>query len=76
MAVSRSIWQNIQQYSWLVFALVCLIAALVFWAITDNKALVEIERPAKTEAQVQIQPEKVAATAHLGAFSDEVKPLD
>ena len=76
MAVSRSIWQNIQQYSWLVFALVCLIAALVFWAITDNKALVEIEQPAKTEAQVQIQPEKVAATAHLGAFSDEVKPLD
>ena len=76
MAVSRSIWQNIQQYSWLVFALVCLIAALVFWAITDNKALVEVEQPAKTEAQVQIQPEKVAATAHLGAFSDEVKPLD
>ena len=76
MAVSRSISQNIQQYSWLVFALVCLIAALVFWAITDNKALVEIERPAKTEAQVQIQPEKVAATAHLGALSEEVKPLD
>ena len=76
MAVSRSIWQNIQQYSWLVFALACLIAALVFWAITDNKALVEVEQPAKTEAQVQIQPEKVAATAHLGAFSDEVKPLD
>ena len=76
MAVSRSIWQNIQQYSWLVFALVCLIAALVFWAITDNKALVEVEQPAKTEAQVQIQPEKVAATAHLGALSEEVKPLD
>ena len=76
MAVSRSISQNIQQYSWLVFALVCLIASLVFWAITDNKALVEIEQPAKTEAQVQIQPEKVAVTAHLGALSEEVKPLD
>lgn len=76
MAVSRSIWQNIQQYSWLVFALACLIAALIFWGVTDSKALVEVEQPTKTEAQIQIQPEKVAATAHLGALSDEVKPLD
>lgn len=76
MAVSRSIWQNIQQYSWLVFAVACLIAALVFWGITDSKALVEEEQPSQTETQVQIQPEKVAATAHLGALSDEVKPLD
>lgn len=76
MAVSRSIWQNIQQYSWLVFALACLIAALIFWGVTDTKALVKEQQPAETEAQVQIQPEKVAATAHLGALSDEVKPLD
>ncbi|WP_038346204.1 hypothetical protein [Acinetobacter sp. A47] len=76
MAVSRSIWQNIQQYSWLVFALVCLIAALIFWGVTDTKALVKEQQPTETEAQVQIQPEKVAATAHLGALSDEVKPLD
>ncbi|WP_343581393.1 hypothetical protein [Acinetobacter sp.] len=76
MAVSRSIWQNIQQYSWLVFALACLIAALIFWGVTDTKALVKEQQPAETETQVQIQPEKVAATAHLGALSDEVKPLD
>jgi hypothetical protein len=76
MAVSRSIWQNIQQYSWLVFALACLIAALVFWGVTDSNALVKEEQPPETEAQVQIQPEKVAATTHLGALSDEVKPLD
>ncbi len=76
MAVSRSIWQNIQQYSWLVFALACLIAALIFWGVTDTKALVKEQQPTETEAQVQIQPEKVAATAHLGALSDEVKPLD
>lgn len=74
MLISRSIWQNIQQYSWLTLAIVCLIAALVFWGITDGDALVEVDQPAKTE--VQIQPEKVTATAHLGAFSNEVKPLD
>ncbi|EPG41479.1 hypothetical protein [Acinetobacter colistiniresistens] len=76
MAVSRSIWQNIQQYSWLVFALACLIAALVFWGVTDSNALVKEAQPVETDAQVQIQPEKVAATTHLGALSDEVKPLD
>ncbi|ENW94006.1 hypothetical protein [Acinetobacter dispersus] len=76
MAVSRSIWQHIQQYSWLVFAVACLIAALIFWGVTDSKALVEEQQPSQTETQVQIQPEKVAATAHLGALSDEVKPLD
>ncbi|NAR75552.1 hypothetical protein [Acinetobacter haemolyticus] len=76
MAVSRSIWQNIQQYSWLVLALACLIAALVFWAVTDRDALVEVEQPSKTETSVQIQPEKVAATTHLGALSDSVRPLD
>ena len=74
MLISRSIRQNIQQYSWLTLAIVCLIAALVFWGITDGDALVEVDQPAKTE--VQIQPEKVTATAHLGAFSNEVKPLD
>ncbi|ENU21824.1 hypothetical protein F993_03753 [Acinetobacter proteolyticus] len=78
MAVSRSIWQNIQQYSWLIFAVACLIAALIFWGVTDSKALIKEEQPTEkeTQAQIQIQPEKVAATAHLGALSDEVKPLD
>jgi septal ring-binding cell division protein DamX len=28
------------------------------------------------KSQVQIQPEKVAATAHLGALMDEVRPLE
>ncbi|WP_171407383.1 hypothetical protein [Acinetobacter sp. 2JN-4] len=76
MAVSRSIWQNIQQYSWLVFALACLIAALIFWGVTDSDALVEVEQPSKIEVPVQIQPEKVAATTHLGALADAVRPLD
>lgn len=77
MTVSRSIWQNIQQYSWLVLALACLIAALIFWGITgDKQEVVAVEHQAKDEVQVQIQPEKVAATSHLGALSDEVRPLD
>lgn len=74
MPISRSIWQNIQQYSWLTLAIVCMVAALIFWAITDSDALIEVDQPPTTE--VQIQPEKVAATAHLGALSKEVKPLD
>ncbi len=76
MTASRSIWQNIQQYSWLVFAIACLVAALVFWAVTDSDALTEVEPQSKSEVQVQIQPEKVTAMTHLGALSDEVQPLD
>lgn len=76
MTASRSIWQNIQQYSWLVFAVACLAAALVFWAVTDSDALTEVEPQSKSEVQVQIQPEKVTAMTHLGALSDEVQPLD
>lgn len=67
---------QIQQYIWLVFAGLCLFGALVFWAITDTKDLVEIEKKPETEIELQIQPEKVASMHHLGALSDEVQPLD
>lgn len=76
MAVSRSIWQNIQQYSWLFFSIACLVAALIFWAVTDRDALVEVDHPSKNEAQVEIKAEKVTATTNLGALTNEVKPLD
>ncbi|ENV51390.1 hypothetical protein L292_3117 [Acinetobacter junii CIP 107470 = MTCC 11364] len=76
MAVSRSIWQNIQQYSWLFFSIACLVAALIFWAVTDRDALVEVDHPSKNEAQVEIKSEKVTATTNLGALTNEVKPLD
>lgn len=36
-------WQRIQSYIWLVCGVGCLLAALIFWAITDTDALVEIE---------------------------------
>ena len=74
--MSRSIWQNIQQYSWLFFSIACLVAALIFWAVTDRDALVEVDHPSKNEAQVEIKSEKVTATTNLGALTNEVKPLD
>lgn len=72
----RTANNQIQQYIWLVFAGLCLFGALVFWAITDTKDLVEVEKKAETEVELQIQPEKVASMHHLGALSEEVKPLD
>ena len=76
MAVSRSIWQNIQQYSWLVLALFCLFAGLVCWATIDQDELIPVKHPDEVDTQVPIEPEKVAVTTHLGTLSDEVKPLD
>ncbi|MEJ2899936.1 hypothetical protein [Acinetobacter sp. NS-4] len=76
MATLRTQWQRIQNYIWLVCGVVCLFAALVFWAITDSDALVEVEKSAETESELQIQPEKVAATNLLGALQDEVRPLE
>ena len=75
MAAVRFDWQNIKQYIWLISGLLSLIFAFVFWLVTDTKDLVTIENPIE-EAQTQIQPEKVAATAHLGSLMDEVRPLE
>ena len=75
MATIRTQWQRIRNYIWLVCGMVCLFAALVFWAITDSDALVEVEKSAETESELQIQPEKVAASNLLGALQDEVRPL-
>ena len=76
MATIRTQWQRIQNYIWLVCGMVCLFAALIFWAITDTDALVEVEKSAETESELQIQPEKVAATNLLGALQEEVRPLE
>lgn len=76
MTVSRTLWQNVQQYIWLVGGIVCLLLAFIFWVMTDSKKLVEVEKSADSDAPVQIQPEKVATTANLGALADEVRPLD
>lgn len=76
MTVSRTLWQNVQQYIWLVGGIVCLLLAFIFWVMTDSKKLVEVEKSADSDAPVQIQPEKVATTANLGTLADEVRPLD
>lgn len=76
MTAQQSQWQKIHHYLWLVGGVVCLFAALVFWAMTDTQELVEVEKQAETEVDLQIQPEKVATMSHLGALSEEVRPLD
>ena len=74
MAVSRSIWQNIQQYRWLILALGCTCTALICWLMINPDDLVEVKQPEKVETQ--IESEQVTATPHLGALVDKVKPLD
>ena len=76
MTAQQSQWQKIHHYLWLVGGVVCLFAALVFWAMTDTQELIEVEKQAETEVDLQIQPEKVATMSHLGALSEEVRPLD
>ncbi|MCO8043875.1 hypothetical protein NI467_00585 [Acinetobacter bohemicus] len=76
MAALGTPWQKIQHYFWLVCGICCLLAALIFWSMTDSEELVEIQKQPKSEEEVQIQPEKVASMTHLGALQDEVKPLD
>lgn len=76
MTTLRTHWQRIQHYVWLVFGLGCLFFALIFWAITESDALIELDKKAETEVELQIQPEKVATMAHLGALNQEVRPLD
>ncbi|WP_130803666.1 hypothetical protein [Acinetobacter ihumii] len=76
MTVSRSVWQNIQHYGWLVCGLICLLFALIFWAMASSDQVKQVEKQDIAETQTQIQPQKVTATANLGTLSDEVKPLD
>lgn len=74
MLAPHSTWQKIRSSVWLIGSVACLLGALIFWALTDTSKLVQVSEPIE-EVQVQIQPEKVAATADLGVLSDEVRPL-
>lgn len=42
----------IQQYVWLVFGGACLFGALVFWAVTDTKELIEVDKQPETEVEL------------------------
>ncbi|TCM69126.1 hypothetical protein EC844_10371 [Acinetobacter calcoaceticus] len=75
MTASRFNWQNIRLYSWLIGAMACLLGAVIFWAVTDVNELVVVSEPIE-ETQVQIQPEKVAATTNLGSLMNQVRPLE
>ena len=76
MTALRTHWQKIQQSIWLLGAVLCLLAALIFWAMTDREELIEIEKQPESEIELQIQPEKVAATTYLGGLQEEVRPLE
>lgn len=77
MVALRTFWERIQSSIWLTCGVLCLFFSLVFWAIsTKEEDIVEIVKAPETEVEIQIQPEKVAATTHLGALLDEVKPLE
>lgn len=76
MTALRTHWQKIQQSIWLLGAVLCLLAALIFWAVTDRDELVEIEKQPESEIDLQIPPEKVAATTYLGGLQEEVQPLE
>ena len=76
MTALRTHWQKIQQSIWLLGAVLCLLAGLIFWAVTDRDELVEIEKQPESEIDLQIPPEKVAATTYLGGLQEEVQPLE
>lgn len=75
MATKRIHWESVRQYIWLISGVLFLLGALVFWVLTDTTQLLEVEKPTE-DTQVQIQPEKVAASVNLGALQDEVRPLE
>lgn len=77
MATLRTYWERIQSSIWLTCGVLCLFFALVFWAVSDKQEdYVELVKEPETDVEIQIQPEKVAATTHLGALLEEVKPLE
>jgi hypothetical protein len=49
MTVSRTLWQNVQQYIWLVGGIVCLLLLLFFGSLLIEK-LVEVEKSADSDA--------------------------
>lgn len=76
MSTLRSQWQKNQSVIWLVCGVGCLFLAIIFWALTEKNEVQLVEKQPETENEIQIQPEKVAATTYLGGLIDEVKPLE
>lgn len=74
MSTLRSQWQKNQSTIWLVCGVVCVFLAFIFWILIEKESVKMVEK--ETENEIQIQPEKVAATTHLGGLTEEVKPLE
>ena len=76
MTALRTHWQKIQHSIWLLGAVLGVWVARIGWAVADREELVEIEKQPESEIELQIQPEKVAATTYLGGLQEEVRPLE
>ena len=68
--------QKNQSIIWLVCGVLCLFCAGIFWLITDEKTVHAPKQGEDAETEIPIEPEKVAASVHLGSLIDEVKPLE
>lgn len=65
----------VQTY-WLILAVISVMLALVCWFVTDKKMLYQTETPIEVQAIEEVTPEKVTANRALGAFLNEVRPLE
>lgn len=74
----KAIQQKMQQTQryWLIVSAVSLLGACIFWLVTDKEELHKAEKPIEDDSVEEIQPEKVTATKFLGAFNEEIRPLE
>lgn len=64
------------QIYWLILAVICVVSALICWFITDKKMLYQMETPIEVQVIEEVTAEKVATSRTLGAFQQEVPPLE
>lgn len=76
MAATHIRTPKMHQTLWMAGGLLCLGLAFAAWLLTDTQQLLEVETQPVTDVVTNIQPEKVAATTHLGALLNEVRPLE
>lgn len=74
MTAVQTRWQRMQNMLWLIGGLLFLFLSFLFWVFSEKGEQVQLHVP-QPDAEVQIQPEKVAATTYLGGMLQEVRPL-
>ena len=75
MSTLHSQWQKKQSIIWLVCGVICLFFAGIYLLLAESKITQASNKQVEPDVEVQIQPEKVAASINLGGLVDEVKPL-